>query len=77
LQIILWLRNANRRLVAKHDAFMEKAKQEKTKLAEAHTVEHAKLCGDLDLETRNYMEYRQTMRRWLCATPNILHHLAC
>jgi hypothetical protein len=65
LQIILWLRNAKRRLVAKHDAFMEKAKQEKTKLAEAHTAEHAKLCGDLDLETRNYMEYHQTMHRRL------------
>jgi hypothetical protein len=44
---------------------MEKAKQEKTKLAEAHTAEHAKLCGDLDLETHNYMEYHQTMHRRL------------
>jgi hypothetical protein len=65
LQIILWLRIAYTRLVAKHDAFTEKAKQEKTKHAEAHTVEHAKLCGDLDLETRSYMEYRQTMRHRL------------
>jgi hypothetical protein len=46
-----------RRLVAKHDAFMEKAEQERTKLAEAHAAELAKLCEDLDLETRSYAEY--------------------
>jgi hypothetical protein len=46
-----------RRLVAKHDAFVERAEQEKMKLVEAHATELAKLRGDLDLETRNYTEY--------------------
>jgi hypothetical protein len=55
-----------RRLVAKHDAFMEKAEQERTKLAEAHAADIAKLHRDFDLETRNYTEYRQTVCRQLC-----------
>jgi translation elongation factor EF-1alpha len=50
-----------RRLVAKHDAFMEKAEQERTKLVEAHAAEIAKLHRDFDLETRSYTEYRQTV----------------
>jgi hypothetical protein len=54
-----------RRLVVKHDAFLEKAEQEKTKLAEADMVELDKLRGDLDLETHSYMEHRQTMHRQL------------
>jgi hypothetical protein len=54
-----------RRLVAKHDAFMEKAEQEKAKLAEAHVEDVDKLCGYLDLETCSYMEYHQTVRRRL------------
>jgi hypothetical protein len=54
-----------RRLVAKHNAFMEKVKQEKTKLVEAHAVDLAKLHGDLDLETRTYTEYCQTVHHRL------------
>jgi hypothetical protein len=53
------------RLVAKHHAFTEKAEQEKMKLAEAHTMELAKLHGDLDLETLSYTEYRHTVCRRL------------
>jgi hypothetical protein len=53
------------RLSEKHRALAERAEQGKTKLVEAHAVELAKLRGDLDLETRSYTEYRQTMRRWL------------
>jgi phage host-nuclease inhibitor protein Gam len=41
---------------------MKKAAQEKEKLAEAHTVELANLRGDLDLETRSYTKYCQTVR---------------
>jgi hypothetical protein len=52
-----------RRLAAKHDAFMEKVEQERSKLAEAHAVELAKLHGDLNLETCSYMKYRQTVHR--------------
>jgi uncharacterized coiled-coil protein SlyX len=54
------------RLVEKHKSLVERAKHEKTKLAEAHAVEVTKLRVDLDLETRSYKEYRQTVRRWLC-----------
>jgi hypothetical protein len=54
-----------RRLIAKHDAFVEKVKLEKAKLAEAHTTEVAKLHGDLDLETHIYTKYRQTVRHQL------------
>jgi hypothetical protein len=50
-----------RRLVAKHDAFVEKVEQEKAKLAEAHAAEVAKFRGDLDLEMRSYTEYLQTV----------------
>jgi hypothetical protein len=50
-----------RRLVAKHDAFVEKVEQEKAKLVEAHAAEVSKLCGDLDLEMRIYTEYLQTV----------------
>jgi hypothetical protein len=53
------------RLAAKHDAFMEKAEQEKAKLAEVHVVELTKLPGDLDLETHNYTAYHQTVCRRL------------
>jgi hypothetical protein len=53
------------RLAAKHDAFTEKAKQEKMKLVEAHAVELAKRHGDLELETRSYIEYRQTVHHQL------------
>jgi hypothetical protein len=55
-----------RRLAAKHDAFVEKVEQEKAKLTEAHVVEVAKLHGDLDLETRSYTKYHQTVHHWLC-----------
>jgi hypothetical protein len=54
-----------RRLAAKHDAFVEKVKQEKAKLAEPHAAEVAKLIGDLDLEMRSYIKYHLTMRRRL------------
>jgi uncharacterized coiled-coil protein SlyX len=54
-----------RRLAEKHKSFAVKAKHEKTKLAEAHAAELTKLCADLDLETHNYTEYRQTMHHRL------------
>jgi hypothetical protein len=54
-----------RRLVAKHDAFVEKVKQEKAKLAEPHAAEVAKLIGDMDLEMHSYIKYHLTMRRRL------------
>jgi hypothetical protein len=44
--------------VAKHYAFVERAEHEKMKLVEVHAPELAMLHGDLDLETRNYTEYR-------------------
>jgi uncharacterized coiled-coil protein SlyX len=50
------------RLSEKHKALAKKAEQNKMKLAEAHAVELAKLRGDLDLETHNYIEYHQTVR---------------
>jgi hypothetical protein len=50
-----------RRLSEKHKAPNEKAKQEKERLAEAHAVELTNLHGDLDLETCNNTEYRQTV----------------
>jgi predicted nuclease with TOPRIM domain len=53
------------RLAAKHDAFTERAEQEKAKLTKVHATELAKLLGDLDLETRSYTEYHQTVRRRL------------
>jgi uncharacterized coiled-coil protein SlyX len=43
-----------RRLVEKHKSLVEKAKHNKTKLAEAHATEITKLHADLDLETRSY-----------------------
>jgi hypothetical protein len=52
-----------RRLAAKHDAFAERAKQEKTKLAKIHAAKLTNLHGNLDLETRSYMECRQIVRR--------------
>jgi hypothetical protein len=61
-----------RRLAAKHDAFVEKVEQEKAKLTGAHTTNVAKLHGDLDLETRSYTEYHQTMRRQLCELHEIV-----
>jgi hypothetical protein len=61
-----------RRLAAKHDAFVEKVEQEKVKLMEAHMMEVAKLHGDMDLETRSYMEYHQIVRHWLCELHEIV-----
>jgi chromosome segregation ATPase len=55
----------HRRLAAQHDAFAEKVEQERATFVEAHAAEVAKLRGDLDLETHNYTEYRQTVRRRL------------
>jgi hypothetical protein len=55
-----------RRLSEKHKALAERVVQEKTKLVEALAVELAKLHGDLDLETRSYTEYHQTMHHRLC-----------
>jgi hypothetical protein len=52
-----------RRFATKHNAFMVKVEQDKTKMVEAHVAELAKLCRDLDLEMRSYIEYRQTVRR--------------
>jgi hypothetical protein len=45
------------RLVEKHKSFAEKAKHDKTKLAEANATELTKLHADLDLETLSYTEY--------------------
>jgi hypothetical protein len=52
-------------LSEKHKALAERAVPDKTKLVEALVVELAKLHGDLDLETRSYTEYHQTMHRRL------------
>jgi hypothetical protein len=49
------------RLAVKHNAFMEKVKQDKMKVAETQATELAKLHVDLDLEACNYIEYRQTV----------------
>jgi hypothetical protein len=51
------------RLAAKHDAFTEKAKQEKANHVEAHAAEVANLRGDLDLQMCSYTEYH--LHRWL------------
>jgi hypothetical protein len=53
-------------LVEKHKSLGEKAKQDKTKLAEAHAAELTNLCADLDLETCSYIECRQNVHRQLC-----------
>jgi hypothetical protein len=50
------------RLAPKHDAFVEKVKQERVKLVESHTIEVAKLHGDLDLEMHSYTEYCHPVR---------------
>jgi uncharacterized coiled-coil protein SlyX len=50
-----------RKILEKHKAHNEKAKQVKAKHAEVHAVELAKLHEDLDLETCSYIEYRQTV----------------
>jgi chromosome segregation ATPase len=52
-------------LSEKHKAFIEKTEHEKTELVEIHATELARLCGDLDLETRSYTEYRQNVRHQL------------
>jgi uncharacterized coiled-coil protein SlyX len=54
-----------RRLAEKHKSLAEKAEEDETRLAEAHAVELTKLHADLDLETRNYTEYRQNVCRQL------------
>jgi hypothetical protein len=54
-----------RRLAVKHKSFADKAEHDKTKLAEAHVIKLTKLHIDLGLETRNYIEYHQTVRRQL------------
>jgi hypothetical protein len=54
-----------RRLSEKNKALTKKVERDKAKLAEAHAVEFARLRGDLDLETHNYAEYRQTVHRRL------------
>jgi hypothetical protein len=48
----------------KHKVFSKKAEWEKTELAESHAAELTKLGGEgLDLETRSYIEYHQSVRR--------------
>jgi hypothetical protein len=59
------------RLSEKHKVLNEKVEQKKEKLAEAHIVELAILCGDLDLETHSYTEYRQTV----CCRVRELHEM--
>jgi hypothetical protein len=54
-----------RRLAEKHKVLVEKAEQEKIKLAEAHAAKLTKLHNDLNLETRSYTEYCQNVRRRL------------
>jgi hypothetical protein len=54
-----------RRLAEKHKVLVEKAEQEKIKLAEAHAAKLTKLHNDLNLETRGYTEYCQNVRRRL------------
>jgi hypothetical protein len=53
-------------LAEKHKSLTEKAEQENMKLAEAHAAKLAKLHIDLDLETQNYTEYRQSECCRLC-----------
>jgi hypothetical protein len=48
-------------LAGKHKSL----EQDMAKLAEANAAELSKLCDDLDLETRNYTEYRQNVQRQL------------
>jgi hypothetical protein len=43
----------------------EKSEREKAELVEAHATELAKLWGDLDMETRSYPEYLQSVRHRL------------
>jgi hypothetical protein len=50
-----------RRLEEKYKSLTERAKHEKTKVAEAHAADVTKLHVDLDLETQSYTEYRQTV----------------
>jgi phage host-nuclease inhibitor protein Gam len=65
-----------RRLVEKHKSLTERAEHEKTKLVEAYATEVTKLHADLDLETRSYTEYCQTVRRRLHDLHEALpHHL--
>jgi predicted nuclease with TOPRIM domain len=54
-----------RRLSDKHKTLIEKAEREKAKLIEAHATKLAMLQGDLDLETRIYTDYHQSVRCWL------------
>jgi hypothetical protein len=59
-----WKREQNYRLLEKHKVFSKKAEWEKTELAESHAAELTKLGGEgLDLETRSYIEYHQSVRR--------------
>jgi hypothetical protein len=51
--------------VEKHKSLTKRAKHEKTKLAVAHAAEVTKLRANLDLETRSYTEYCQTIRHQL------------
>jgi hypothetical protein len=46
-----------RRLVKKHKYFVEKAEDDKTKLAEAHATKLTKLHAGLDLDTHSYTKY--------------------
>jgi hypothetical protein len=48
--------------------FVEKMERERTELIEAHTMELARVQGELDQETWNYTNYRLNVRRRL-------HHL--
>jgi uncharacterized coiled-coil protein SlyX len=54
-----------RRLSEKHKALVERAEQDKTKLAEANAVELTKLHGNMDMEKHSYTEYHQTVHRRL------------
>jgi chromosome segregation ATPase len=55
-----------RRLSDKHKILTEKIEREKVELNESHGMKLAKLRGDLDLETRSYTEYRQSVCSWFC-----------
>jgi hypothetical protein len=54
-----------RRLAEKHNAFTDKAEHERKELTETHTMELARIHGDLNLDTHNYTEYGQNVRHGL------------
>jgi hypothetical protein len=63
----IWIvkRKHNYWLSEKHKMFTEKSEREKMELVETHVTELPTLRGDLDLETRSYIEDRLNVSRQL------------